>query len=108
MGVDAPDEFTIAVRRDGPHAIVEISGELDLHASERFGERLSAALTDAATVELDARGITFIDSAGLQALLVARETARERGVDFRVTAVSKEVAWVLEIAGVPDLFSGES
>jgi anti-sigma B factor antagonist len=102
------EEFTMAVRRDGRHAVVVISGELDLHESERLSERLSTLLTDAATVELDAQGITFIDSAGLRALLIAWQTARERGAEFRVTAVSKQMAWMLEVAGVPDLLPSES
>ena len=107
MNVEAPDEFTIAVRREGPHAIVEIAGELDLHESARFEEQVSAALTDVATIELDASGLTFIDSAGLQALLAARDDARERGIHFRFTAVSEQVARVVEVAGLHDLLSGE-
>ena len=107
MDAEAPDEFTIAVRRDGPHAIVEISGELDLHESARFEEQVSATLTDVATIELDAGRLTFIDSAGLQALLAARAGARERGIVFRFTAVSEQVARVVEVAGLHDLLAGE-
>jgi anti-sigma B factor antagonist len=107
VDVDAPDEFTIAVLRDGPHAIIEIAGELDLHESARFEEQVSATLTDVATVAVDASGLTFIDSAGLQALLVARDGARERGIEFRFTAVSEQVARVVEVAGLQDLFSVE-
>jgi anti-anti-sigma factor len=107
VDVEAPDDFTIVVRRDGPHAIVEICGELDLHESARFEEQVSATLTDVATIELDASGLTFIDSAGLQALLAARDGARERGIDFRFTAVSEQVARVVEVAGLHDLLSGE-
>jgi anti-sigma B factor antagonist len=107
VDVDAPDEFTIAVLRDGPHAIIEIAGELDLHESARFEEQVSATLTDVATVAVDASGLTFIDSAGLQALLVARDGARERGIEFRFTAVSEQVARVVEVAGLQDLFAVE-
>ena len=103
MRMEHPEEFTMAVRRDGRRAVVVISGELDLHESERLSERLSTVVADAATIELDAQRVTFIDSAGLRVLLVAWQAARERGAELRVTAVSKQMAWMLEVAGVPDL-----
>jgi anti-anti-sigma factor len=95
--------FTMAVRRDGTNAIVELGGEFDLHASERLDGGVALAVADAATIDVDANGVTFIDSCGLRALLVARDAARERGAVFRVTGASKQVASVVEIAGVADL-----
>ncbi|MFO7281475.1 MAG: STAS domain-containing protein [Thermoanaerobacterales bacterium] len=102
MTSDQPGSFTVDVVRDGDRATITLGGELDMFASGVLNERLSE-LGDAREIALDAGAVTFIDSAGLRALLVAREAARDRGVDLRVTSVSQEVTWVAEVAGVTDL-----
>jgi anti-sigma B factor antagonist len=102
MGMDASDQFRVAVSRDGERVIVELAGEFDLYGAEQFTEHL-ASLASAHTVEVRAADVSFIDSGGLRALLTARETTRERGAEFRITALSSQVTRVAEVAGVADL-----
>jgi anti-sigma B factor antagonist len=106
MEDEAPGEFTMTVRGDGPDVVVEMSGEFDLHAANQVGHRLGTIVDGAkGAVEVDATGVTFIDSAGLHALLTARDRARDRGVSFQVGPTSPQVASVIEITGVSDLLS---
>ena len=98
----APEDLSVSVRREGTHAVVVVAGELDLHSSAVLCERLSRD-RDAEVIDLDAGGITFIDSAGLHALLAARKAAMDRGTEFRVVAMSERVARVVEITGVSEL-----
>jgi len=58
-------------------------------------------------VDLDAGRLTFIDSAGLRALLVCRDACRRRGVEFRLTSVSPTVGRIVAIAGVDDVLPGD-
>jgi anti-anti-sigma regulatory factor len=61
-------------------ARLDIEGELTiLTATEHFG-RLRALLADGADLDIGLSGVTDIDTAGLQVLLLARREAHERGV----------------------------
>ena len=98
----APEDLSVSVRREGTHSVVVVAGELDLHSSAVLCERLSRD-RDAEVIDLDAGGITFIDSAGLHGLLAARKAAMDRGAEFRVVAMSERVARVVEMTGVGEL-----
>jgi anti-anti-sigma factor len=105
MSVEVPEEFSVSAQREGSHVTVTVTGELDLHSSTVLTERL-AELTDVTDIELDAGGVSFIDSAGLRALLMASKAASDRGAGLRVVVLSDQVARVIEIAGVTDLLPG--
>jgi anti-sigma B factor antagonist len=105
MSVEVPEEFSVTARRDGSHVTVTITGELDLHSSSILTDRL-AELTDVTDIEVDAGGVSFIDSAGLRALLMASKAASDRGAELRVVVLSDQMARVVEIAGVTDLLPG--
>lgn len=83
------DALTIATRRDGDTAVVILSGELDMHSSERLSTALATVLDGLPqAVEVDASGLSFTDSAGLRALLVARDEAEAKDVSLRLAQVS--------------------
>ena len=77
---------------------MRLSGELDLAGVDQF-ERL---LTDPApgTYILDMRGLTFIDSSGLRALIMADQRVRGEGGRFIVVRGPDRVNEVLEVTGV--------
>ena len=77
-----PDEtLTITTRRDGATTLVILSGELDMHSSEHLSAALAGVLDGApAAIGIDARELTFTDSAGLRALLVALLNQPSRGL----------------------------
>jgi anti-anti-sigma factor len=84
--------------------VVELVGELDLHGCDRLTTEVERALRDPAkVVEVDARRLTFADSAGLRAVLLARAEAGRSGADFRLSDVSPSVGRVIGLAGLGDL-----
>jgi anti-sigma B factor antagonist len=101
--------LVVSSQRDGRRVVVALVGELDLHGSERLTEEVAGALRDPVEVlDLDARGLRFVDSAGLRALLVARGEAERQGVSFRLSDVTAPVQRVIEMAGLSDLLSSPS
>lgn len=91
----------VSSHRDGNRTIVKLEGELDLHGTALLTAEVQQALADAAEiVEIDAELLTFADSAGLRAVLLAREEAQRIGAEFRVVRVSPPVGRVIEIAGL--------
>jgi anti-sigma B factor antagonist len=60
--------------------VLTVSGEIDLSNAGVFYQALAAALTGGeATVVVNMTGVTFMDSAGLHALLHARHDAASTG-----------------------------
>jgi anti-anti-sigma factor len=107
-----PEVLVISAWRDGSRAVVELGGELDLHGSSRLTAEIQRLLKESAAddpagkverVEIDARELTFADSAGLRAVLLARTETQTTGATFKVTAVSPPVERVIEMAGLSDV-----
>jgi anti-sigma B factor antagonist len=90
------------------HVIIVLEGEFDMTGTARFWAHISEALEGHATsITVNARGVTFIDSSGLGALLRARAEADERGVAFGVSEPSPALRRVLEVADIEDLLPDE-
>ncbi len=83
------------------HAIVTVAGELDLATGPELLREVQGALAlPLKAVTVDLGGLSFMDSSGIHALLVARSNAVERGMEFALAPVSRQGAYVLEVAGL--------
>lgn len=83
------------------HAVlVEITGRLDTLTHTAFAETLQGAIADGyARLVGDLRGVDYLSSAGLGALLGAAKEARRNGGDLRLARPSEKVLKVLEFSG---------
>jgi anti-sigma B factor antagonist len=81
--------------------LLRLTGELDMAGVDRFERLLTADQgSEAATFVIDLRGLTFIDSSGLRALIMADQQVRAEGGRFVVVRGSERVNEVLEMTGV--------
>jgi len=104
---ESQESIVVATRRDGTTAIVELSGELDLHSSPQLSAAVDDLLAEGpSVVEIDAGGLSFADSAGLRALLVAHGDAGQRGVTLRLSRVSDQLDRLLEMTGLRETLAG--
>jgi len=91
----------IVASESGGVRLLRLAGELDLGGVDEF-ERLLG--TDegqqAGTVVLDLRELTFIDSSGLRALIMADQRVRAGGGRFVVVRGQERVDEVLQMTGV--------
>lgn len=81
--------------------MISMSGDLDIESATEFSSRLDA-MTAAGEIRVivELSGVRFIDSSGLNALVVgARETER-RGGSFVVAAPSHYVARVFDLVRI--------
>jgi anti-anti-sigma factor len=81
--------FWIAHIETGSGLMVRLSGELDMAGAEEVRQFIDTTLSkDYAAVGFDCRGVTFIDSIGVKALLHLARRCAEMGVEptFRMNA----------------------
>jgi anti-sigma B factor antagonist len=85
---DATLDLTLDRRTHGDWAVVEVGGELDLYTASSFRESVleAASDTDPPKVIVDFRGLGFIDSSGLGAIVACLKHLRERGGDLALAA----------------------
>ena len=98
---DATDLLEIAVSDDGGLRLLRLTGELDMAGVDQF-ERLLAAdqAPGTGTFVLDMRELTFIDSSGLRAVIMADQRVRAEGGRFIVVRGPDGVNEVMEMTGV--------
>src|SRR5439155_10581470 len=65
------EALTIRVRREQGYAIVAVAGEVDIATVTRLRERLFELAASGRTLVVDLDQVSFIDSAGLAALVGA-------------------------------------
>lgn len=104
---ESEQDLVLAVtsRHEGSRALIALQGELDFHSSDEVTAAVTQALEEPIeSIEVEVSGLTFVDSAGLQSLLNAREAAQDAGVAFRLEGVSGQVERVIGLAGLGDVF----
>jgi anti-sigma B factor antagonist len=81
--------------------VVAVSGEIDIASAPKLREELlSAVRRHGARLALDLGGVTFMDCAGINALLAARRHARLEGGWIRVARASRRARNVLMLTGL--------
>lgn len=81
-------DLSLDRRSHGAWTVVEVGGELDLYTAPSFRESVLEAAGDAdpPKVVVDFRGLGFIDSSGLGAIVACLKHLRERNGDLALAA----------------------
>jgi anti-anti-sigma factor len=81
--------------------VVGVSGQIDIASAPKLREELLGALgRHGARLALDLGGVTFMDCAGINALLATRRHARLEGGWVRVGRASRRARNVLTLTGL--------
>ena len=99
---------TTRTRESETGAVITLSGEIDGSNAASIGEALGSVDRRAeSSVVADMADVTFMDSQGLKALLVARQELAAEGGSLRLRRPPTCVLLVLDLTGVRELFSIE-
>jgi anti-anti-sigma factor len=91
--------FEVFVDDDG---VCVVRGELDEFTA---AELVSTLAAHPAVTSIDLGEVSFVDSAGLRALLVVRGQREEAGAGLHVRRSSSVVRRVMRLAGIAHLFA---
>jgi len=94
---------TMTQRGNAPcHWLIE--GEMTIYTALQLKEALLAPLDQCADLEIDLAGVTEIDSAGMQLLILAKSEARARGKNVLLSGHSPAVLEVLDLCKLEGFF----
>jgi anti-sigma B factor antagonist len=89
------------VRLDAIGVVIELAGEFDLSRRPTVVQLVQQELAKSpARLAIDLRGVTFIDSSGVHALIETSRLARQSGVEFRIIPGNKAIQRVFEVCGL--------
>jgi anti-sigma B factor antagonist len=101
-------ELNVSSRSQGDHAIVIVSGEIDLYTAPRLNSELAAVTASAAPasrVIIDLSGVEFCDSTGMNVLLSCLRQIQERGGELELAAPRPAVRKILQVTGLDSVFT---
>lgn len=87
----------IAVATKGSMCRAQITGEVSIYHAVEFKERVLALLETCGELELNLAGVTELDTAGLQILLLAKREAERAGKGLHLIAHSDAAREVIEL-----------
>ncbi|MGH9225514.1 MAG: STAS domain-containing protein [Acidimicrobiales bacterium] len=88
------------------HAVLHLHGEIDYETAPRLDAALQAVeRLGIPTIVLDMSGLTFIDTSGLNRMVVALKRQREQGGDVVLKSPGRQTLRVLEIVGLTRVFT---
>jgi len=93
--------MNIQIERIGKTARITLTGELTIYSVMDVKAGLADAMSSVDEVEVDLSGITEIDSAGLQLMLIAK---RNPGKEVRFSNHPKSVLRLVDLANLGGVF----
>jgi anti-sigma B factor antagonist len=98
--------FNVETMMVDREAVLRLSGGLDMHSAEAFGEAARLVHVQAIpNLILDLSALDFIDSSGLHQFVISLKRQREIGGDVVLRAPSGHVRRVLDIVGLSEIFT---
>lgn len=106
--LDEAGELLTVAREDGDDGVVllRLTGEIDTATVHVVEEALEPALNEVSRrLEIDLSGVEFMDSSGLNVLVVARNKLNDRGADLVISEVNDQVRRLFELSGLTTAFT---
>ena len=94
------EALTIRIRRDRGYAIVAVAGEVDIATVTRLRERLFELAASGRTLVVDLDQVSFIDSAGLAALVGAARRTAAHGASLQVVCAWPRTRQLFRLTGL--------
>ena len=85
-------------------ALLRLEGELNIYKAAELKQSMLAAISPGTSLEADLSGVTELDTAGLQLLMLAKKTAQEGGGDLKLVNHSPAVVDIFELLNLGPFF----
>jgi len=101
MNGRAEDPFGVRQHRYGDDAVVEVSGSVDMITAPQLASQLDlAAENRPPVIVVDLTGVTFLSSAGIQALVEVQRLSASIGTSVRLVGREYHTVHPIEVLGL--------
>jgi anti-sigma B factor antagonist len=97
--------LSFAIELGGDTAVVKCHGRLIAGTTEEFYQEVKQLLPQAKVVVVDLAELTYVDSTGLGALVRLYTTARQKGCQFQLLHLRKQLRNVLKLTNLLSVFA---
>jgi anti-sigma B factor antagonist len=94
------EALTIGIRHERAYAIVTVTGEIDISTVTRLRERLFELAAGGRPLVVDLDQVSFVDSAGLAALVGAAKRAAAHGGSLHVICAQPQIRQLFRRTGL--------
>lgn len=100
----AVPSFDLEVLRNGTSARIAPAGELDIATAPRLEQAIAEATGDGSIdLVLDLRGLTFMDSSGLRALVQTHQRSQTEGFGLAIWRGPRQIDRLFAVSGLEDV-----
>ena len=98
--------MNISIRDLGKHKILEVVGDVDLYNVGELKEAVFGLLDseDVPSLILDMKGISYMDSSGIGALVASQKKIKSKGGKFAMMNLKEDVLNILKLATLDQFF----
>ena len=97
------DKFSVHSDTNGTVAIVTASGRFDSDTSPSLDAELLKVVGEKNQIVLDLKGVEYLSSAGLRAIVKALQTVRKSGGGVKLACASEPVETILRTVGMMEM-----
>ncbi|MES9520745.1 STAS domain-containing protein [Streptomyces capoamus] len=99
--------FTVVTQQHPDRAVITVCGEMDLETCPELAQAASVIALDSKPLYLDLSGVSFMDSSGLNVLLLLHQRLHGEGSRLALTGLQPHVDRLLQVTGTYALFSAD-
>lgn len=86
-------------KRDrGENITLQLAGDIDLEVTPEIKNLIASQTEDAASLTIDAKSISYLDSSGVSILIIAMQSCKQKKIKFNISSISEEAMRVLQLA----------
>lgn len=101
MNGRSEDPFAVRQHRYGDDAVVEVSGSVDMITAPQLASQLDlAAENQPSVIVVDLTGVTFLSSAGIQALVELQRLSASIGTSVRLVGREYHTVHPIHVLGL--------
>ncbi|MEU5366711.1 STAS domain-containing protein [Streptomyces sp. NPDC005925] len=98
-----PGRLTVRATTTDDIRVLTVSGEIDHHTGDHLRQALDVSDTARPRIVIDLSRVTFMDSSGINILIVTYQTVTEADGWLRLAAPTDPVLRILQLVGIHDL-----
>jgi anti-sigma B factor antagonist len=100
------DYFSVALTLGHDRARLQVCGELDSAVADGFSERFEeACAAEPSLLLVDLTELSFCDSSGIRALVLAAALCAKKDIEMRIVGVRPNVRRVFELTNTAELLN---